>query len=186
MKLPADIKVYGDTSYRGDCPPEGMEQVTFVNRMRRKYPDLWGRILLHPRNEGMRTHYQAMKEKAEGMTPGASDIIVPGMPAFVCEIKRRDHTKSQFQPGQEEYLRAAEKAGAFVCVALGADAASQAFEEYLAYRDKAFGQGGGGDAGHDRPGSGDHVGSAAVDPSGGVQDPEKAKRGKGRARRKAP
>jgi hypothetical protein len=65
------------------------------------------------------------------MTEGASDIIIPGCPAFVCELKRRDHTKSKWQDGQLEYLETAQKAGAFVCVALGADAAMEAFEEWL-------------------------------------------------------
>tara|TARA_R110000868_G_scaffold82206_1_gene232214 strand:- start:597 stop:833 length:237 start_codon:yes stop_codon:yes gene_type:complete len=74
---------------------------------------------------------QAARHKAEGMTPGAADVIIPGSPAFVCEIKRRDHTKSRWQDGQVEYLEACAKAGAFVCVALGGDAAGNAFEDYL-------------------------------------------------------
>jgi hypothetical protein len=55
----------------------------------------------------------------------------------VCELKRRDHTKSKFQPGQEEYLRAAQQLGSFACVALGVDAAEEAFNEYLARFQKA-------------------------------------------------
>lgn len=135
MKFPDDIPVYGDQSFRGDCPSESMEQVTFFNRLRREYPDSWGAVAIHPRNEGVRTHYQVMKEKSEGMTKGASDVIIPGAPAFVCEIKRKDHTKSQWQDGQKEYLYAAKKTGAFVCIALGADAAQIGFREFLAGRD---------------------------------------------------
>ena len=71
-------------------------------------------------------------EKAEGMVKGASDIIIPGGPAFVCELKRRDHTKSVWQDGQQEYLYAAQRAGAFVCIALGHKAAREAFGRYLA------------------------------------------------------
>ena len=88
-------------------------------------------IAVHPRNEGKRHYKQVTKERAEGMTKGASDIIIPGNPAFVCELKRRDRTQSTWQDGQVEYLESAQKAGAFACVALGADAAMEAFEEWL-------------------------------------------------------
>jgi len=123
------VPIYGDLSFRGKCPTESVEQITFFNRIR-KVP-LWGVIALHPRNEGKRHYKQVSKEKAEGMTTGASDIIIPGCPSFVCELKRRDHKKSQWQEGQKEYLEAAKKVGAFVCVALGADAAMEAFEEWI-------------------------------------------------------
>lgn len=132
MKFPNDIRVYGDMSYRGDCPSETLEQVTFFARLRSQYSDLYGLIALHPRNEGLRTWTKAAFERAEGMTKGAADVIIPATPAFVCEIKRRDHTKSKWQDGQQEYLHAAQEKGAFVCVALGADAAWDAFSDYLA------------------------------------------------------
>lgn len=132
MKLQhVDVPVYGDPSWRGKCPPETAEQVTFFSRLRRQYPDTWGRLAIHPRNEGKRTHHQVAKQKAEGMTPGASDIVIPGAPSFICELKRRDHTLSRWEDGQPEYLSAAKNAGAFVCVALGCDAAWEAFHEWL-------------------------------------------------------
>jgi hypothetical protein len=137
MKLPNDIPIYGDRSYRGACASETAEQVTFFARIRRQYPDTWGLIAIHPRNEGKRSHYQVAHQKAEGMTTGAVDIIVPGAPAFVCELKRRDHTQSTWQPGQEAFLRAAQNMGAFACVALGADGATEAFEKYLVRNYKA-------------------------------------------------
>jgi len=123
------VPVYGDQDWRGKCPSESVEQVTFFNRVR-KVP-VWGIIAIHPRNEGVRHHKQVSREKAEGMTKGASDIIIPGCTAFVCELKRRDRTQSSWQDGQKEYLEAAKRAGAFACVALGADAATEAFEEWL-------------------------------------------------------
>lgn len=132
MKFPPNIKVYGSIDYRNKkCPPEAVEQVTFFNKLRREYPTTYGLIALHPRNEGDRTHYQTAKQKAEGMTPGASDIIIPGAPAFVCEMKRQDHTMSKWQPGQLEYLEASQEAGAFVCVALGYAAAWEALCEWM-------------------------------------------------------
>lgn len=132
MKFPPDVRVYGDQSYRGNCPSETLEQVTFFNRLRTWYGDSWGLVALHPRNEGVRHFRQVAREKAEGMTKGASDVIIAGSPTFVCEIKRRDHTKSQWQDGQQEFLNAAKKTGSFVCIALGADAAWEAFADYLA------------------------------------------------------
>lgn len=131
MKFPSDISVYGNLSYRGECPSETLEQVTFFSRLRTWYKNSYGLIALHPRNEGLRTWAKAAFEKAEGMTKGASDVIIPGNPSFVCEIKRRDHTKSKWQDGQQEYLNAAKEAGSFVCIALGADAAWDAFDDYL-------------------------------------------------------
>jgi len=131
MKFPHNVPVFGDKSFRGECPSESMEQVTFFSRLRREYPDTWGLIAFHPRNEGKRTWTKVAIEKAEGMVKGASDVIIPGKPSFVCEIKRRDHNKSSWQNGQREFLNAAKKAGSFVCIALGADAATEAFGLYL-------------------------------------------------------
>ena len=129
--LPPDIPVYGDTSYRGTCPVEDSEHITFLNMVRRAYPATWGRLMVHPQNEGKRTANRAAWDRARGsITRGAVDFILPGSPSFVCEMKRRDHTKSKWQDGQIEYLIAAQSAGAFACVALGHDAAREAFEEW--------------------------------------------------------
>lgn len=123
--------IYGDTSFRGKCPTEAVEQVTLFNRIRKTK---WGSLAIHPRNEQQLKggqHRGMIKQKAEGMTPGASDVIIPARIPFVCELKRRDHTKSKWQPGQVEYLTAAQDAGAFACVALGCDAAWEAFNLWL-------------------------------------------------------
>ena len=131
MKINPRIPVYGDTSFRGKCPKEDVEQVSFFNRLRSEYPTSWGLLALHPRNEGLKQGAQfstVIKHKAEGMTAGAADIIIPARVAFVCEMKRRDHTLSAWQDGQEDYLLAAIDAGAFACVALGALGAWEAFE----------------------------------------------------------
>lgn len=135
MKLPENIKVYGDTDYRGACPAENAEQVTFFNRIRKRYPETYGALALHPRNEGRRTLLQAAHQKAEGMTTGATDIVIPAAPPFVCELKRRDHTKSEIRPEQAKFMEAAQQMGAFCCIALGVDAAWRAFEEYVAARE---------------------------------------------------
>lgn len=131
MKFPDWIKVYGDREYRGDCPHESSEQVTFFAEIRRRHPDTWGKIALHPRNEGKRSHHQAIRHKLDGLSPGAPDIVIPGKRTFCCELKRRDHTKSTWARGQEDWLKTAHDEGAFVCVALGYEGALQAFEDYI-------------------------------------------------------
>jgi hypothetical protein len=131
MKFPPGIPVFGDTSYRGPCPPENSEQVTAIAEIRRRWPATWGKLVLHPANEGARSWGQAAWAKAGGLTPGASDIIIPAACSFVCEIKRRDHTKSKWQPGQVEYLEAAQAAGCFVCVALGWEAVLDAVNTWI-------------------------------------------------------
>lgn len=134
MKFPEFLRVFGDTSYRGDCPLEEAEQIAFFNKLRREYPDTYGLLALHPKNEAKRKGAQFRqldRDKALGMSIGASDIILPGNPAFVVEMKRKDHTQCRWQPKQIEYLEAAHAAGCFVGVALGWEGAWQAFEEWL-------------------------------------------------------
>ena len=128
------VLIFGDTGFRGECPKEDLEQVTFFARLRREYPETWGMIAIHPRNEGLKVRGQigsVARHKAEGMTPGAADIIIPARVAFVCEMKRRDHTKSQWQDGQEDYLAAVAMSGGFACVALGVDAAWHALGYWM-------------------------------------------------------
>jgi len=136
MKLPTGLRIFGNTNYRGACPSETVEQVTFFARIRRDYPQTLGRLAIHIRNEGKRNFMEAAMHKAEGMVTGAVDIVIPGDPAFVCELKRRDHTKSTISDEQVEYLYAADEAGAFACIALGADAAQEALAVYVAERQR--------------------------------------------------
>ena len=123
MILPPDIPLWGDPTFRGQCPVENAAQVTLFAFIRSQYPKTWGVLAFHPRNEGVRTIGQAKWQKAEGMTAGTVDVIIPAAWSFVCEIKRKDHTKSSWQPGQVDYLRAAQDAGAYACIALGYEAA---------------------------------------------------------------
>lgn len=131
MIFPDGIKIYGDLKFRDKkCPREGAEQVTFFNKLRREYPLSYGLIAFHARNEGKKTVQQVAKEKAEGMTTGACDIVIPGARTFLCELKRTDHTLCKLGDEQGPYLLAAQEAGAFCCIALGYLAAWQAFEEW--------------------------------------------------------
>lgn len=131
------VLIFGDLEFRASkatpCPSEDQEQITLFSRIRREYPDTWGGLALHPRNEGLKRagQFQSVaRHKAEGMTPGAADIIIPARVSFVCELKRRDYTLCAWQDGQQEFLIAAAKAGAYACVAFGCDAAWMAVQEW--------------------------------------------------------
>jgi hypothetical protein len=134
MIFPDWLTVHGDTTFRGACPKEHVEQASFFSRLRREYAESWGLIALHPRNEGLlqKGQFQAViKHQIEGMAKGAADIVIPGgRGGFVCELKRRDHTQCQWKEGQREYLKACQDAGATVSVALGAAAAWGAFSAW--------------------------------------------------------
>ena len=126
--------VYGDTAFRGPCLVEDLEQITFFNHLRTQYPKTYGLIAIHPKNEGLAYGGQfrrVAKDKAKGQSKGAADIIIPcGPMPFVCELKRRDHTKSTWQSGQIEYLTACYELGAFVCVGLGYAGAWEGFLDW--------------------------------------------------------
>lgn len=126
MIIPPEIQVWGDPSYRGKCATENADQVTLFAFIRRQWPKTFGRIAFHPRNEGVRTMGQAHWQKAEGMTEGTVDLIIPTRNPLVMELKRKDHTKSKWQPGQIEYLQTAQSMGAYACLALGYEAAIEA------------------------------------------------------------
>ena len=125
------VPIYGDMSFRGACPLEKVEQVSIFNWLRMHHPQYYA-VAVHIRNEDQGSARKAAKIKAEGgMVTGASDVQIPGCPSMVCEVKRKDPTKSRFGEGQPEYLQAAKDVGAFACVALGAEGFVKAFEDWL-------------------------------------------------------
>lgn len=127
MKIPPQIPVYG--SPIKNCKiPESAHMITFFNTLRRYYPE-YGAIALHIKNEGKRTQLQIEKDKAQGLVTGASDIIIPGCPSFVCEMKSQSKT-AKISQEQINFLLAAQNNGAFICVALGHEAAIKAFLEW--------------------------------------------------------
>jgi hypothetical protein len=122
-------KIYG-TTLPGKQPSEKVEMASFFSRLRREYPDSYGLLALHIRNEGLRNARQVQSMRSEGgFVKGASDIIIPGSPAFVCEMKSRAKG-ARLSPEQIAYLTAAQAAGAFACVAIGAQGAWEAFGEW--------------------------------------------------------
>lgn len=134
------IPIYGDLSYRDKkCPKESLEQITFVSRLRNQYPETYGRVVVHAKNEQrlINGQFQAItKDKAMGLSVGASDIIVPGASTFVCELKRQDASLCKIHDEQIEYLLAAKNTGSFICIALGCESAWQAFNEWREINDK--------------------------------------------------
>mgnify|MGYP003558395001 FL=1 len=131
MKFPDFLPVFGDTDFRGECPLEEAEQATFFSQLRKLHPDTYGRLAMHPKNEGKRRgaqFAQLARDKALGMTKSAPDVVIPGAPTLLIEIKRQDHTQSKWQDGQVEYLQTAQSLGCFVAVALGWEGAMEAFE----------------------------------------------------------
>ena len=134
------IPIYGDLSYRDKkCARESIEQITFVSRLRNQYAETYGRIVVHAKNEQrlINGQFQAItRDKAMGLSVGASDIIVPGVSTFVCELKRKDASLCKIHDEQIEYLLAAKNTGSFVCVALGCESAWQAFNEWREINEK--------------------------------------------------
>lgn len=132
MKIPPQIPIYG-LPIKGCKITEAAHQGTFFNILRRDYPE-YGAIAIHIKNEGKRTQQQIEKDKAQGLVTGASDIIIPGKPAFVCEMKSQSKT-AKISKEQIDYLLAAQLKGAFVCVALGHQAAIKALLEWESMRE---------------------------------------------------
>lgn len=130
MKLPPEIQLWGNTSFRGECPQEYVELSSFFSRIRREYPDSYGAVATHIRNEQKREKAQfssIMKHSAEGMVKGAVDILIPARVPFCCEMKRQNPQLSAVSKEQIKYLQACHNLGSFAVVALGAKAAWEAF-----------------------------------------------------------
>ncbi len=131
MKLHPEIPVFGDPSFRGDCPKEDTEQINFISWLKFHYP-LHHTLMIHPQSEGKRNGAQiTYQSRTGGMKAGASDCIIPGNPTFVVELKRKDHTKSQWQPKQQDYLLAAQRNGCFIGLALGCDGLKESFLKWM-------------------------------------------------------
>lgn len=120
-------KVYGSTS-PGDHPSETMEMATFFSQL----PPHLKCIALHIRNEGKMSHAQYAKVKAAGgYVKGASDIVIPGAPSFVCELKSLSK-KARVSKEQVKYLNDAAANGAFSCLCYGWEAAMEAVQAWEA------------------------------------------------------
>jgi len=131
MKFPRSIRVFGDKAFRGACPKESAEHRTAIKEIRERWPDTIGRLVVHPRNEGKRDYRQHTREYLDGLTAGASDIIIPGSPSLVIELKRKDHTQSRLSDKELDYLLAAKSAGSYAVIALGWEAVIDAVDTLM-------------------------------------------------------
>ena len=126
----AGIEIFGDEKWRGDCPKEIAEQIGFFSLLRQELPEI-AEIAVHIRNEGKKPKFVGAQHKVEGMVTGASDIIIPGCPSLLIELKQRDHTKSKISNDQIKYLVRSKKRGSMACVAIGTAGAMEAVMAWL-------------------------------------------------------
>ena len=129
-----NIKTYGDINFRGQCAKEDLVVQTIVNQVRKRYPHV---MFTHIKNEGKRTKAQIDFDKSMGMVGGISDLVFFGHPMMLMEVKRQDHTKSKWQPNQQEFLINTAKQGCFSCVCFGWEAGMQAVEEWLSLQNNS-------------------------------------------------
>jgi len=131
LKLPPDLKIYGDTAHRDpNCRKEWVEQKEWFGLLKERRPQYYA-VAVHPKNEGKRNGKQSSQDSEQGsLNTGASDILIPAGLSFVCEVKRVDHTMSSISADQLTYLRSARDLGAFTCIALGCAAAWEALLEW--------------------------------------------------------
>ena len=72
------------------------------------------------------------REKIQGgFVTGAADIVIPGNPTFVCEMKSQS-PRAKLSEEQETYLNNCLSKGSFVCISLGHKAAMEAFLDWKA------------------------------------------------------
>lgn len=130
MKIPQHIPLYGDSAYRGKCPKEDAEHKAIFRWMKLQHPK-YHAVMIHPKNEGKRRPGQYQYDKSMGLNKGASDVIIPGNPSFICELKRKNPSLCTISVDQIKYLEACEANGCFACVALGFEGFVEAFNAYL-------------------------------------------------------
>lgn len=123
------VKTYGKQE-PGEQRSEAMEMTTFFGVLKRKYPHI-APLAVHIRNEGKRDHKETLAMKIQGgFVKGASDIIIIGVPPFVCEMKSKSKDSRLIQE-QKVFLDNADKAGAFACIAYGYEAAIEAVNDWI-------------------------------------------------------
>lgn len=129
-QLTRGIEIIGDVTFRGKCAVEDAELITFRNQLEIRYPQ-YAAVMLHPKNEGQRHKHQADAERAKGaLNTGACDIVLPGFPTLLIEMKRRDVTQSEITTDQLDYIDAAERVGCWACIALGWENAMLAVDKW--------------------------------------------------------
>lgn len=114
------------------APSESIEQITFFNQLRKHYPEL-SKIAIHIKNEGKKSIGEAMKDKAEGLVSGAPDIMIPGSPTLMIEMKKQSKS-ARVSQNQKDYMNNAVANGAMCFVCYGWEMAWVALEKWTQRR----------------------------------------------------
>jgi hypothetical protein len=120
-----NIPVIGKNLPKPKIKSEHLEQVEFIQWMRRTHPN--HRIFAIP-NGGLRSKSVAMQMKAEGVTAGVPDLFVPSLKAFI-EMKRSKG--GQVSETQQDWLSYLKSVGYQTKVCNGKDEAIAFIEEIV-------------------------------------------------------
>lgn len=120
-----NIPVIGKNLPKPKMKSEHLEQVEFVQWMRRTHPQ--HRVFAIP-NGGLRHTAVAMQMKAEGVTAGVPDLMVPSLKAFI-EMKRVKG--SQISVEQSDWLTYLKSVGYHAKVCKGKDEAIEFIKEIV-------------------------------------------------------
>lgn len=120
-QLKSGIWVF-DSGYRGDCPKEETDQISYGLWMQHRFPNvLWFHV---PNETGTKSGPQFVeKRRRMGVRSGVSDnvILTRGInhKCALIELKRRDKTKSKVSKSQTDVLEEAIVEGHFGAIAYG-------------------------------------------------------------------
>lgn len=120
-QLKSGIWVF-DSGYRGDCPKEETDQISYGLWMQYRFPDvLWFHV---PNETGTRSGPQFIeKRRRMGVRSGVSDnvILTHGInhKCALIELKRCDKTKSKVSKSQTDVLEEAIAEGHFGAISYG-------------------------------------------------------------------
>ena len=104
---------------------ESMEQILFVNWMRKTYKD---HRIFHIPNGGSRNKIEAARLKNEGVSAGVPDLFIPSLRLFI-EMKKTDG--GIVSPEQTKWLEYLRHAGYGAEVCHGCEAAKDIIKIYL-------------------------------------------------------
>lgn len=118
------------TLNRSNSPLEHVEQVTFLNEFRKRYPSIF--IFGIP-NGGKRDPITAKRLKLEGQEPGVPDMYVPAWNLWIEMKRQRGSTLSQDQRRVISHL---EDIGDTVIIAFGWQNGLERVQKFLDSKQK--------------------------------------------------
>ena len=112
-------------SHSEEIPSEHHEQVLFCQFMKRTYPNI--RFFAIP-SGGLRNKVVAMNLKAEGVTPGVPDLMLPQLHLFI-EMKRQKG--GVVSPEQKDWIVYLRSCGYHAEIAKGCEEAKIIVAKYI-------------------------------------------------------